>query len=266
VTPRSRMIGYNRTVKLRWLDETVDLLLAGESEAAIVDTLRQRLEDQLSIGSQAVRGSREKTITLLLKTWLRVPSRIEGLRDDAIRALGHAPRSERLPFHWGMTMAAYPFWRVVADVTGRRLRLQASASAREVQRRVKEIYGERETVARSARYVLRAFADWGVVVESDTKGRYVPKDLVSIGEATVATWLLEATMFASETSSTDFRSLANAPALFPFQLPRITSDALTLSHRLEVVRHGVGDVLVLVRRPTEDSLHRAVSSNGIGRL
>jgi len=77
VTPRPRMIGYNRTVKLRWLDETLDLLLGGESEAAISDTLRQRLGDQLSVGSLAVRGSREKTITLLLKTWVRVPNRIE---------------------------------------------------------------------------------------------------------------------------------------------------------------------------------------------
>lgn len=247
------MIGYNRTVKLRWLDETIELLLAGESEAAISDTLRQRLGNQLSVGSQAVRGSREKTITLLLKTWVRVPRRIEGLRDDATRELGHVRRSERLPFHWGMTMAAYPFWRVVADVTGRLLRLQASATAREVQRRVRELYGERETVSRSARYVLRAFADWGVVVETDTKGRYVGPNPMKIDDPAVATWLLEATMFAGETSSTDFRSLANSPALFPFQLTRITSDALTVSRRLEVVRHGVGDDLVLLRKPMSDS-------------
>lgn len=253
MSPRPRMIGYNRTVKLRWLDETVDLLLAGESEAAISDTLRQRLGDQLSVGSQALRGSREKTITLLLKTWVRVPSRIGGLRDDAIRELGHVRRSERLPFHWGMTMAAYPFWRVVADVTGRLLRLQASASASEVQRRVREMYGERETVSRSARYVLRAFADWGVVVETETKGRYVGPNPMQIDDPPAATWLLEATMFAGETSSTDFRSLANSPALFPFQLTRITSDALTVSRRLEVVRHGVGDDLVLLRKPMIDS-------------
>jgi len=260
------MIGYNRTVKLRWLDETVDLVLAGESEAAISDTLRQRLGDQLSVGSQAVRGSREKTITLLLKTWVRVPSRVESLRDDAIRALGHVHRSERLPFHWGMTMAAYPFWRVVADVTGRLLRLQASASAREVQRRVKEMYGERETVARSARYVLRAFADWGVLVETDSKGRYIAQDPIRVDDTRLATWLLEATMFAAETSSSDFRSLANSPALFPFQLIPITADALTASRRLEVVRHGVGDDLVLLRQQTAERQHVAQSSNDAPRL
>lgn len=117
-------------------------------------------------------------------------------------------------------MAAYPFWRVVADVTGRLLRLQASASAREVQRRVRELYGERETVSRSARYVLRAFADWGVLVETDTKGRYVGPNPTKIDDPPVATWLLEATMFAGETSSTDFGTHANSPALFPFQLTR----------------------------------------------
>ena len=130
MTTRPRMISNNRTVKLRWLDETVDLFLARQSEAAISEALRQRLEDQLSVGSQAVRGSREKTITLLLKTWVRVPSRVEGLRDDGFRVLEHLRRSERLPFHWGMTMAAYPFWRVVADVTGRLLRLQGTAGCK----------------------------------------------------------------------------------------------------------------------------------------
>src|SRR5579863_4919502 len=137
------MIGYNRTVKLRWLDETVDLLLARQSEVEISSALREKLQDQLSIGSNAERGSREKTVTLLLKTWVRVPGRLVGLRDVGLQLLGLVRRSERLPLHWGMTMAAYPFWRVVADVTGRLFRLQGTAAPMQVQRRVKELLGER---------------------------------------------------------------------------------------------------------------------------
>ncbi len=135
------------------------------------------------------------------------------------------------------------------------------ASAREVQRRVRELHGEREAVSRSTRYVLRAFADWGVVVDTDTKGRYVPQTPVQIDQVSVATWLLEATMFAAEKPSTDFRSLANAPALFPFQLVRVTPDILTSSRRLEVVRHGVADDLVLLREPLENQ-HRICRANG----
>ena len=37
MTVRPQMIGYNRTVKLRWLDETVDLFLIGQSESEIGD-------------------------------------------------------------------------------------------------------------------------------------------------------------------------------------------------------------------------------------
>jgi hypothetical protein len=161
------MIGYNRTVKLRWLDETVDLFLAGMSDADIYEALRERLKDELSVGSTAPRGSREKTITILMKTWVRVPPQLRELRKDGVQLLHGVRRSERLPLHWGMTMAVYPFWRVVADVTGRLFRLQGTAAPMQVQRRVKELLGEREAVARSVRYVLRAFADWGVIEDSD---------------------------------------------------------------------------------------------------
>ena len=62
----------------------------------------------------------------------------------------------------------------------------------QVQRRVKELLGEREAVARSARYVLRAFADWGVIVDSARKGEYSPCDSFPGDGPKVATWLLEA--------------------------------------------------------------------------
>lgn len=255
---RPQTIGYNRTVKLRWLDETLDLYLTGQSDAEIYQVLRERLSDQLSVGRSPERGSREKTITLLLRTWIRVPIRLRGLRDDGLRLIESIRRSERLPLHWGMTMAVYPFWRVVADVTGRLFRLQGTVSAREVQRRVRELRGEREAVSRSTRYVLRAFADWGVLVDTDAKGTYIPAPQTLINDPSLANWLLEATMFASDTTSVDFRSLANSPALFPFHLTLVTPEALTNSRRLEIVRHGVADDLVLLRKTTKETEHRAL--------
>lgn len=151
MTGPAKMIGYNRTVKLRWLDETVDLFSVGQSAFEIIQTLRERLREQLSVGSNAERGSREKTITILLKTWVRVPPGVRDLRDDALQIIQHMRRRERLPLHWGVTMAVYPFWRIVADVTGRLFRLQGTVAAYQVQRRVRELFGEREAVSRSTR-------------------------------------------------------------------------------------------------------------------
>lgn len=244
---RPRMIGYNRTVKLSWLDETLDLFLAGMSDADIYEALRERLKDELSVGSTAQRGSREKTITLLMKTWVRVPPPLRALREDGVHLLQGVRRSERLPLHWGMTMAVYPFWRVVADVTGRLFRLQGTAAPMQVQRRVKELLGEREAVARSARYVLRAFADWGVIVDLERRGEYSPVSALYVANTRTAIWLLEAAVLSVADASVDFAGLVNSPSLFPFQLGRVFPEQLMESGRLDVVRHGLESTLV--RRP-----------------
>lgn len=252
MTRNEGMIGYNRTVRLRWLDETVDLFLVGQTAPEIIETLRQRLQNQLSIGSNAERGSREKTITILLKTWVRVPPQVRDLRDNAIEILHDIPRTHRLPLHWGITMAVYPFWRTVADVVGRLFRLQGTAGAQQVQRRVRELLGEREAVSRSTRYVLRAFKDWGVIVDGEQKGYYMPTTPFPIQNPRLASWLVEATLLASNSPSGDFRVLLNSPALFPFQMSRLSVDTLTRSGRLTVVRHGMEDVLVQLRHTLLD--------------
>jgi hypothetical protein len=242
------MIGYNRTVKLRWLDETVDLFMVGQSASEIIETLRERLREQLSIGSDAERGSREKTITILIKTWVRVPARVSDLRDDALELMHRTPRTHRHLLHWGMTMAVYPFWRTVADVTGRLFRLQGTATADQVQRRVRELLGEREAVSRSARYVLRAFLDWGVIVPTGQRGHYAPAQPTPIENPMLSSWLIEAVLLASEQNTTDFHALMNAPALFPFELRRLLPETLTRSGRLAVVRHGLEENLVMLRK------------------
>jgi len=249
VIDRSRMIGYNRTVKLRWLDETLDLFLAGMSDADIYEALRERLKDELSVGSTAKRGSREKTITLLMKTWVRVPPPLRALREDGVHLLQGVRRSERLPLHWGMTMAVYPFWRVVAEVTGRLFRLQGTAAPMQVQRRVKELLGEREGVARSARYVLRAFADWGVVMDSGRTGEFCPAAPFAIIETNLAAWLFETAMVSSGVGILDFESLVKGPCLFPFQIGHVGPRQLANAGRLEVLPTGGRDTMVRLRMP-----------------
>jgi hypothetical protein len=261
MTRHDKMIGYNRTVKLRWLDETVDLFSVGQSASEIIETLRERLRDQLSIGSNAERGSREKAITILLKTWVRVPSRVRDLRDDALRIIQHIRRTERRPLHWGMTMAVYPFWRTVADVTGRLFRLQGTAAAYQVQRRVKELFGEREAVSRSTRYVLRAFQDWGVIIPADQRGYYAPSPPIPIEDSTLSGWLVEAVLLASDDDTTDLQVLLNTPALFPFQLRRLRPETLTESGRLTVMRHGAEEDLVMLRKPASRVQFRTHSKN-----
>jgi hypothetical protein len=237
-------------VRLEWLERTANLVLAGNDKVAINDALLELLKDKVSVGGQAERGNREKIITILLKTWLTVPNELEALRDDGLDLLKCAPRSDHLAIHWGMVMAAYPFWSGVATQTGRLLRLQGSAAAAHVQRRVREQYGERETVSRAARRVLRSFLDWGVLQESGSKGIYAAGTILSIDDPRLVAWLTEAALHARANGSAPLRDLLDSPSFFPFRIKPIHAERIkAASSRLDILRHGLDEDLVMLGKP-----------------
>ena len=146
---RINQVGFSQRIQLEWFEQTTRLILAGNSKAAVKDSLQGLLLERVSVGSDAVRGNRGKVITILMKTWLTVPFGMEPLRDEGLNLLRGLNGKDRIVLHWGMASAAYPFWSVVAAYTGRLLRLQRVATAAQIQRRVRERYGERETAVTS---------------------------------------------------------------------------------------------------------------------
>ena len=247
MTRRIDQIGFSQRVHLEWLEQTANLVLAGNGKAAINEALQELLKDKVSVGGQAERGNREKIITILLKTWLTVPSELKSLRVEGLELLKRVPRRDHLAIHWGMVMAVYPFWSGVATQTGRLLRLQGSAAAAQVQRRVREQYGERETVSRAARRVLRSFLDWGILEESSFKGTYKPGLVVKIDHLELITWMVEATLHARSNRVLSLGELFSNPCLFPFRFESIAAERIALnSERLSIIRHGLKDDLVIL--------------------
>ena len=95
---RSRFdeVGMSQPVRLEWFERTAQLALAGLSRPEIETELKVLLEDKLSVGGSAIRGNREKVITILQRTWLSVDGDLEPLRLDGlqlIRELPHAGHS-----------------------------------------------------------------------------------------------------------------------------------------------------------------------------
>jgi len=170
MTDRITQIGIDRLIRLEWLEQTTQLVLAGNDVKSVKGLLEDRLSCSFPTSSPGTRGSLSKTVTILMKTWIRVPGDLVEYRDAGLELLSAVDRRHHLAIHWGMIMAAYPFWGAVAGQAGRLLGLQNSVAASQVQRRLKEQYGERETVSRRARYVLRAFIDWGVLEETVESG------------------------------------------------------------------------------------------------
>ncbi len=242
-------IGFSQRIRLEWFEGTANLILAGNDKAAINDSLQDLLQDKVSVRGKAVRGNREKVITILLKTWLTVPHESEKFRDQGLEILQKLPRRDRIAVHWGMTLAAYPFWGAVAAHTGRLLRLQGTAAAAHIQRRIKEDYGERETVSRAARRVIRSFIDWGVLNETGDKGVYDHGEEYSVEDPKLIAWIVEASLRARTNRSAAIKELLVSPSLFPFRLAHISAGHMaSLSPRLDILRHGLDDELLILRQ------------------
>jgi hypothetical protein len=247
---RSRFtnIGLDRLVRLAWLEKTASLVISGNEGNNLKKILQNDLKASFQSQRTDVRGSLDKTITILMKVWSAVPSELESLRADGIKFLTQLPAAEHAVIHWGMIMAVYPFWSGVAMQVGRLLRLQGTVVAAQIQRRVCEQYGERETVSRRARYVLRSYVDWGLLQETDSKGAYVAGKPINIDNIKVIAWVAEASLMARAGKSAAIKELIDSPGLFPFQIRPVSAESLAAaSSRIDVLHHGLDDNLVRLK-------------------
>ena len=256
MTKRTGQIGFSQRVRLEWLEQTANLVLAGNDKATVNEALQELLKDKVSVGGQAKGCNRNKIISILRKIWVSTPEELIPLRNDAlaflsIQSSSLSPHLLSVAIQWGMVMAVYPFWSGVATQTGRLLRLQGSAAAAHVQRRLREQYGERETVSRAARRVLRSYLDWGVLQETGAKGIYSAGAPLAVDDSRLIAWLVEASLRARVDGSAPLKDLIDSPSLFPFRIKPVHAENLVAaSSRLDLLRHGLDDDLVMLRKQT----------------
>ncbi|HEY9753010.1 MAG TPA: hypothetical protein V6C46_08660 [Coleofasciculaceae cyanobacterium] len=241
------LVGFSQRIQLEWLEQTAQLLLEGSSREQIHSALDELLKDKLSVGNAGKFGNRRNTIYILLKIWVSVPQQLESLRDEGLEHLRNLPSESHLPIHWGITAASYPFFATVAEIVGRLIRIQGSVSAAQVQRRLCEQLGERETVVRAGRRVLRSFVDWGVLQDTTEKGVYSTAPSRLIENQQLKTWLVEAVLLAKDTSAGNLRNLSQSPMLFPFTMSIPNVIELSKTKRLEYFRQGLDEDLVALR-------------------
>lgn len=245
---RHAQVGIDRLIRLEWLERTVNLVLAGNEAHETKTVLQEELSGAFRSSNADVRGSLDKTITILLRIWADVSGGIHPLRKDGLNLLSSLPRQDHIVVHWGMTMAVYPFWSEIAAHTGRLLRLQGAAASAQIQRRAREQFGERETVSRRVRYVLRSFISWGVLEETQIKGTYHPGKRYPVEDPSLIAWIAEASLRARVNGSAAAKDLLRSPRIFPFQLAHISPEHLiSLAPRLNVFRHGLDEDLVMLR-------------------
>jgi hypothetical protein len=160
-------------MRLEWMQKAANLLLAGLEAKTIRQELHEFLADRKGNGSEGERSDQTRTFVVnnLMKIWVSPDPELIPFRDASLAFLRENP-SMALAVHWGMISAVYPFCFNVARQTGRLLALQDQVTQTQIINRLKEQYGDRQTVSRYARNVIRSFIAWGALQDSEAKGCY----------------------------------------------------------------------------------------------
>lgn len=246
MSKRHEAIGIKQAIRFEWMDKTTNLLLAGLDAKSIRQELHELLADRKGSGKEEERGStsRSQVVNMLMNIWVTPDLELLSFRDAALTFLKNHP-SMNLPIHWGMVSAAYPFWFNVARQAGRILSLQDQVTQKQIFSRLKEQYGDRETVARYARYAVRSFVAWGILKDTKNKGCYEKVDPENVADANLAILMLESALLATPESKSALGMLLSNPAFFPFQLPLMTGDYISQRcDRIDVERYGLDDELL----------------------
>ncbi len=235
-----RRVGFDRRIRKEWLDFVAGMVAEDHSVRDVGKSVDQYLETEGLEGE-----ARRKTRTLVAGIWSRIPDHLIEFRTDAIRLYNDPKVKDKVIVHWGMAMAAYPFFAFVASRIGRLFRLQGDATLAEIRRRVVEKYGDTSTVKRATRRVTQSLRSWKIL-KSSRPGEYVKNAQIPVDDPDVISWLVEAYLHSSETSSGAFNDIVKSPCFFPFELRLISPAALRRSGRLDIVLHGLDENLIML--------------------
>ncbi len=246
---RHEKLGVKQTIQKHWMDRTVRMMLSGISEKEIRAELDKYLSTEKQSGGIGERGDKTYGMAIsLLASWFSPEIDLLALRDDALLLASKLPENEWFPLHWAVISASYPFWFNNAKQVGRLLSLQTQVTQFQIFHRLKEQYGDREAVARNARYTVRSFVAWGALKDSDKKGCYEKTVPMSIIDSDITILMYESALHAVPGSKQALGLLLNNPAFFPFQLPVLTADFISqYSSRIEAVRYGVNEDLLKLK-------------------
>ena len=128
------------------------------------------------------------------------------------------------------------------------MNLQDSITQGQIRLRCFEAMGERSTVERSARRVIRSFVAWKVLRDTGGRGCYEKMESPQRVDNDLTVPMLEASLHAIPQGRASMDHLMNNPALFPFRLSPVTDDFVSRrGENLEVARYGPNDALLKLK-------------------
>lgn len=240
-------IGIKQVIRIEWMDRCLSLLLAGMTPEQIRIDLTHFLADKKQSGGIEDRGKKTYPIAIsILAVWFDPAKELLDFRNHLLDIAQKLPQNDWLPLHWAIMIANYPFWYNVAIKAGRLLALQEKITQKQVFDRVVEQYGQRSTVLRNARYTVRSFIAWGIMQDTDIKGKYCKSDPIPIANKDIIEALLEAILISTPDHKALLQTLLSSPALFPLCIATDVAFSITTNNNEYLTSEKLGNDILMV--------------------
>lgn len=229
-----KAVGFDQKILLHQLDYMAKEI--GRNER---DDLYNLMDDYLK-SDIAGNKSRLNARTIIFKIWYLVPESHHYIQQRAVQMYPDCTQAEKLLIHWGLTILAYPFFRDVVLEMGKSFKLQDELSSELINRKMKNLYGDRRRIEVSTSAVLTSLRSWNVIDSQKNTNRIAHTFRIENSE--IKSWLVEVLLTATGSEAMTMQMINDHPLLFPFEYSIAQSDLR--SERFMVTRQGIDMVMI----------------------
>ena len=205
----AKIVGMSRSIKLDWLNKTVELILDGKNETQI----RNELNDYLSFEIKSPTNLR-KTREILMNIWVSTPENILDLKQLALEAYKDE-KSNKLALHWSMMLVAYPIFSDICALIGKLTNIQDTFTTSWLKEKLFEMWGERTTLYHSGNKIIQTLKLMGVI--ENTKLGVYRINKYHLSDVKTIQVLLMALIRQKEKAYYEVAELSSIPQAFPFE-------------------------------------------------
>lgn len=225
----AKMVGLSRSIKLPWLDKTVELMGQDLSEQELKDALNEYLS--FEIGSPTVL---RKTREILMHTWYYDEPETKAIRDQALDLI-RKNLDDKLALHWCMLLAAYPVFQDVTRLIGKIIEFQDEFTVKQLRQKLYDEWGERATLLHSLEKIIATMRNLGAI-EADKPGTYHAVKR-KIRSQDVADFMIYVVISLGDASYYSVQDLKEMECLFPFEY-QVSKETLAADERFVISNFG----------------------------
>lgn len=243
-------IGFRRNIFRSWLDAAAAFASAGDDAT----TVRARL-DPIVAEQVASKENRRMALDILINIWVKTADTHPSLNSEAIALYAESTSDDdRLWLHYGLTLLAYPFFRLGALAIGQQSQFVDTISPKDVKKRLTADLGQLGALEKACERIVFSLRDWGILTASKQRYAYAPRRHALVtSNRQLELWLLAVALTAHPAEELLFTDLTHLPELFPCTFS-VTVEDLRRSSSFEVHRQGIGwDMISLHKTPQTPS-------------